>query len=144
MVYDGSSEVNLKNNLLTVNMFVMYRGIKVVSFCPGFARFSCHSCKVQLLYSVNVCKCLYFPELYAIIIFLVVFHPPLPGWWFSPCRFFSHCFRNCGTSPRVRLCHGFFGILDRLHIPSQPRATLESSCRKRLSLGYAVFSFGHH
>lgn len=72
MVYVGSSEVNLKNNLLTVNMFVMYRGVKVVSFCPGFARLSCHSCKVQLLYSENVCKCPYFPELYAIIIFLVV------------------------------------------------------------------------
>ena len=25
------------------------QGVKVVSFCPGFARFSCHSCKVQLL-----------------------------------------------------------------------------------------------
>ena len=67
MVYDGSSEVNLKNNLLTVNMFVMYRGLRLfpsVQVLPGFrvihAKYNCLTQK-------KVCKCLYFPELYAII-----------------------------------------------------------------------------
>lgn len=48
MVYDGSSEVNLKNNLLTVNMFVMYRELRLFPFVqvlPSFrvihAKYNC-------------------------------------------------------------------------------------------------------
>lgn len=50
-------------------MFVMYRGLRLFPFVQVLPGFRVIHAKVQLLYSVNVCKCPYFPELYAIIIF---------------------------------------------------------------------------